>query len=474
MNINAWNRDLYINAEVANSRPSPLAFEGPEEPLIGGNVIYPPEFADEPEQYEAPTANNTKPIFSKFPAELTALPNWVMWRYVQKQGKKKPDKVPFQPIGGFAKTNDSSTWATFEACCGAYNRGGFDGIGSVFDGKVGDDGLCYVGVDFDRCIIDGALAEPARTRIAALQTYTEISVSGTGIHVIVKAKPGTTTKHTSTDEGHSIEIYSGGRFFTFTGALLGDANDAIRSAAAEVDALVSEVSAKVGAGPKKAANEDLYVNAELAQQGPAARSMRVETETIGEGIRDNWFETLSPEQKDEVIDHALKVIATNTKLLELGENGGNNDEYYKITTSVARSGAPNAENIFVKYASRAKGADQDDVLRQHFVRCKASENKGITVGTLLGLALQHGADFTKWRRQTPHVPELPPIAWSADELQVSFCNIPHRHWLYGTYIIRGEITVLAAPGGAGKTALATGIAVEIAAGVAKLGDALGR
>src|SRR6185436_4170469 len=61
---------------------------------------------------------------------------------------------------------------------------------------------------------------------------------------------------------------------------------------------------------------------------------------------------------------------------------------------------------------------------------------------------------------------------SADK--VSFDNIPHRRWLYGTYLIRGEITVLAAPGGAGKTALATGIAVEIAAGITMLGETLWR
>ena len=55
--------------------------------------------------------------------------------------------------------------------------------------------------------------------------------------------------------------------------------------------------------------------------------------------------------------------------------------------------------------------------------------------------------------------------WTPARLRVSFSNIPHRKWLYGTYLIRGEITVVAAPGGAGKTALATGIAVEIATGI---------
>jgi hypothetical protein len=63
-----------------------------------------------------------------------------------------------------------------------------------------------------------------------------------------------------------------------------------------------------------------------------------------------------------------------------------------------------------------------------------------------------------------------PLLWSAAELQLSFSNIPHRRWLYGTYLIRGEITVLAAPGGAGKTALATGMAVELATGTELLGE----
>jgi hypothetical protein len=158
------------------------------------------------------------PTFANIPAELRALRNWVMWRYVQKPDKKKPDKVPFQPNGKHAKTNDSSTWNTFDNCRAAYNGGRFDGIGFVFDGKVGDDGLCYAGVDFDDCIENGSLLEPARSRIERLQTYTERSVSGAGIHSIIRAKPGTTTKHISPDKGRSIEIYSKERYFTFTGA----------------------------------------------------------------------------------------------------------------------------------------------------------------------------------------------------------------------------------------------------------------
>ena len=58
------------------------------------------------------------------------------------------------------------------------------------------------------------------------------------------------------------------------------------------------------------------------------------------------------------------------------------------------------------------------------------------------------------------VPALPPV--TPVELQVSFSNIPHRRWLYGVDLVRGDITVIGSPGGAGKTSLALGMAVSIA------------
>jgi hypothetical protein len=241
-----------------------------------------------------------------------------------------------------------------------------------------------------------------------------------------------------------VEIYTNARFFTFTGRATGE----IKAAATELRALVKEVRTKEAAAK---------------QQQELGRS--------DSGGVSGWFEILPPQLKDEVVDHALGVIAKDTPLLELEADGGNNAEYYKLTVSVARSSAPHAEDIFVKYASTAKNADTDEALRQHFSRCQAnppSDTHAITVGTLLHLAQQHGANFDRWKRQAS------PITWSAADLQVSFSNIPHRQWLYSTYLIRGEITVLAAPGGAGKTALANGIAIEIATGTEKLGEKVWR
>ena len=49
-------------------------------------------------------------------------------------------------------------------------------------------------------------------------------------------------------------------------------------------------------------------------------------------------------------------------------------------------------------------------------------------------------------------------------------KIPPREWLYGTRLIRSFVSVLAAPGGVGKSALALGIAVALATGRPLLGE----
>jgi len=57
-----------------------------------------------------------------------------------------------------------------------------------------------------------------------------------------------------------------------------------------------------------------------------------------------------------------------------------------------------------------------------------------------------------------------PATWSPADLKVSFSNIRHRRTLYGYDLVRGEITVLGSPGGVGKSSLAIGMTVSIAAG----------
>src|SRR5262249_21888920 len=156
------------------------------------------------------------PNFDNIPAELKALPNWLLWKYMPpSKPSQKWRKVPFQPNGRAASTTKPNTWNTFDACRGAYEHGGFDGVGFVFDGAIGPDGLCYIGIDFDGCTSsnsDGVMIElHQQQRIERLNTYTERSPSGEGIHCIIRGEPLTMGKH------DNVEIYSHARYFTFTG-----------------------------------------------------------------------------------------------------------------------------------------------------------------------------------------------------------------------------------------------------------------
>jgi putative DNA primase/helicase len=139
------------------------------------------------------------------PTELKELPNWVCYRLEIREDK--PTKVPYCPSGAKAKANDPSTWAGFDACLRAVKEGGFDGIGFQFARP-------YVGVDLDKCRsrITGRIEEWAQSIIARLHSYTEISPSGTGVHILLKgALPAGRRR-----EGN-VEVYDSGRYFTITG-----------------------------------------------------------------------------------------------------------------------------------------------------------------------------------------------------------------------------------------------------------------
>jgi hypothetical protein len=64
-----------------------------------------------------------------------------------------------------------------------------------------------------------------------------------------------------------------------------------------------------------------------------------------------------------------------------------------------------------------------------------------------------------------------PTASPPPELKFSLSDIPpHRPWLYGVDLVRGDLSVLASTGGAGKTSLAVGMAISLASGNSLLGE----
>jgi putative DNA primase/helicase len=160
-----------------------------------------------------------------FPAELAERAQWVNWKLIQKRTDAKPTKIPYDAkTGGSASSTDPTTWASLEAALERLSQGGYDGVGYVF---AEDDP--YTGIDLDHALSDAGELEPwAQPIVAAFDSYTELSPSRTGLHIIIRGRvpdgQGHLVKLRKTplwrEDAHpdaAIEMYSSGRFFTMTG-----------------------------------------------------------------------------------------------------------------------------------------------------------------------------------------------------------------------------------------------------------------
>ena len=138
------------------------------------------------------------------------------------------NKEPLTIRGKPASTTDSSTWSTFGDCTQAYVNGIGAGLGFVF---TDDDP--YTGIDLDKCIDDdGRPTEEAAAIVIGMNSYTEKSPSGRGLHIITRAKlPAGGRKN------GRVEMYSNGRYFRMTGALSPDGSETIEERQKEVEEL---------------------------------------------------------------------------------------------------------------------------------------------------------------------------------------------------------------------------------------------
>jgi len=141
------------------------------------------------------------------------LQQWVCWRYEERNGE--PTKVPYYPLGTKrADTTNPTTWAKFTDAVAACRKHGYDGIGFVF---TKDDPFCGIDLDGCRDPETGEIEPWAQEIIQDISSYTEISPSGTGLHILVRGElpDGRNRKG-------KIEMYHRGRYFTVTGRHLED------------------------------------------------------------------------------------------------------------------------------------------------------------------------------------------------------------------------------------------------------------
>ena len=168
------------------------------------------------------------------PDEMKALKNWLLWKYEDRKDSKgniKKTKIPYQTNGKKAESTNPETWGSFENVIKTLNRfpDKFDGMGFAFSEDSG-----IMGLDFDhvRDPESGEWDAEAIEEIKSLNSYAEMSPSGTGAHVICIAKiPGPHRR-----EGPR-EMYESGRYFTVTGDYIQGTAQTVNNAQGSVNAL---------------------------------------------------------------------------------------------------------------------------------------------------------------------------------------------------------------------------------------------
>jgi len=160
--------------------------------------------------------------YAALPEVLKSLPNWVTWQ-LEKTKDGKDTKIPYKLDGYHASSTNPATWTDFKNVqhIKTIKTGG---IGFVFDGGG------IVGIDLDHCLKEDGTVDPKYSQILErLKSYTEISPSGTGLHLYVKCSEhpfywrSPPTKDYPEGKEHfgkkkgDFEIYSKERYFTVTG-----------------------------------------------------------------------------------------------------------------------------------------------------------------------------------------------------------------------------------------------------------------
>ncbi|TKX87207.1 hypothetical protein EXE43_04420 [Halorubrum sp. SS5] len=176
---------------------------------------------------------STPPSADALPAALVDRDQWVCWRTQDRDGK--PTKVPIIPgTTQFASTTSPATWTEFSTAREAVTTTPVDGFGFVF---TAEDPL--VGVDLDDCR-DPDTNTPtawAAEILDTLDSYSEVSPSGTGYHVIVRGE-----RPEGRNRAGDLEVYDRSRFFTVTGDHVPATPESVT---AREDALATVVAAEL-------------------------------------------------------------------------------------------------------------------------------------------------------------------------------------------------------------------------------------
>ena len=156
--------------------------------------------------------------YNQVASELKVLKRWVCFK-VEGLENGKTTQRPYNALsGGLANVNDELTWTNFNTALKGCVKYKCDGIGFIL-------GHGIFGIDLDNhpdkegnySLTDEEFQKLTDEFVSQLDSYSERSQSGKGVHIICSGKlpEGARRK-----KGSPVEMYDSGRFFAFTGDVI--------------------------------------------------------------------------------------------------------------------------------------------------------------------------------------------------------------------------------------------------------------
>lgn len=358
------------------------------------------------------------------PAAMRTAKRWLLWKFEPptKPGGK-PRKVPYYADGGTRGATDTPRDAArlcgLERAMQALAEGGYSGLGFAL-GADGNGGY-WQGVDLDDV--------PSRPELepfaATLPGYVETSISGNGFHAIGYGR----SFKTLGSNGTGVEAYCGGRFLVLTGdegsGELCDIAEFVETEMVPMHARKSKAQEPNGAAPS---DDDPFAG---LVTDDTKRELRSALAWLSSDDRDVWVR----------LGHALKGLGDVGRGL-WEEWSQKSDKYDATDASLAwDSFKPKATNHRAVFA---------EAQRQGWPNTASDRATGDANGTGDAEIASEGAE-----RLNGH---LVPLIDFDDDLGPA----PH---LFESIIPRGEVTLLAGHGAAGKSFVALGMGLHVAAGL---------
>jgi hypothetical protein len=373
--------------------------------------------------------------FDAIPAELRERPQWVVWALEEQDGRqtKAPRRVADPRLR--ASSTDPATWGDLASAYRVLLAADVKlaGLGYVL---APDDP--YVGFDLDLCVDERGQVHPkAQAIIDRLGSYAELSPSGAGVRVLVRAEKRTARTGTKRVpwSGHvalngrtaEFAAYAEGRFLTLTGQVL--AQRSIESRQAELDIVLAELLPEPspnGTAPIPAlplSDQELLEVAFQARNGAEVRRLWEGGEPRGERSEGDLA----------LANHLAFYFPDRDRLADVLQRSGR--ERFQIRRHAERDAAKALEGRSDFYSPREPRVDRVDLVQQH---------------------VDGGDD----RTAGPVAKALEPAR--VDLVELIRNGIPERQYLPGArFLIAGKRYLFPAPAGDGKSLAGLVIAVDV-------------